>query len=127
MWDVWAVLESINVADVQQDVTPCSKPRGTASGLCISPGAGGSLFEKCHSAMSRAGRGHSHIPLPCGLALLCQVLVFLHVFFVCLGLSVPGGELTSVQCKAPQRPGCTWLSRREIEQLQIVALIFWQF
>lgn len=43
---------------------PCSKPRGTASGLCISPGAGGSLFEKCHSAMSRAERGHSHIPLP---------------------------------------------------------------
>lgn len=76
MWDAWAVFESINVAAVQQDVTPCSKPRGTTSGLCISTGAGGSLFERCHSAMSRAGRGHSQVLLPVAWHFSARCLFF---------------------------------------------------
>lgn len=118
---------TLTMADGQQDATLCSAPRGTTSGLCILLGGGGLLFERCRSAVRRARKGHLPCPVVSGLALLCQVPVFLHVFFVCLGLRLPGGEPTSAQCKAPQRPGCTWVSRSEIKQLQIVTLIFWQF
>lgn len=121
------LLRALTVADGQQDVTLCSALRGTTSGLCISRGRGGLLFERCHSAMRKAQRRHLPCPVACGLVLLCQVPVFLHVFFVCLGLRLPGGEPTFAQCKALQRPGCTWVSRSEIKQLQIVTLIFRQF
>lgn len=76
MWDEWAVLESINVADVQQDVTPCSKPRGTISGLSTLPGAGWSLFEKCHSVMSRPRWGHFHVLLPVAWHFSARCLFF---------------------------------------------------
>ena len=118
---------ALAVADGQQDATLCSTTRGTTSGLCLSLGRGGLLSESCHGATCRAWRGQLPCPVACGLALLCQVPVFLHVFFVCLRSRLPGGEPASAQCRAPQRPGCTWVSRSEIKQLQIVSLVFWQF
>lgn len=53
----------------RMSVTPCSKPKGTTSGLCILPGAGGSLFEK-----QSPGQG-GNIPISCSLW---------------LGISLPG-------------------------------------
>lgn len=114
----------LTVADGQQDVTLRSAPRGTTSGPCISLGKGGLLSGRRHSAMHRAQKGHLQCPTACGLSLLCQVPVFLHVFFVCLGLRLPGGESTSAQRRAPQQPPCTWVFRSKIKQLQTVTLSF---
>lgn len=44
-----------------------------------------------------------------------------------LGLRLPGEEPTPALHKAPRRPGCTWVSRSKIKQLQIVTLIFGNF
>lgn len=127
MRDGWAALENTHCGRQAAGCDPLLCTKGNNIRSVHLAGRRGLLFERCRSTMRRARKGHLPCPVVSGLALLCQVPVFLRVFFVCLGLRLPGEEPTSAQCKAPQRPGCTWVSRSEIKQLQIVTLIFWQF